>query len=182
MERGVTWTTSQLTMCSSSWIYPMHSTQFAWTLRERQLPSVFQLPSLLGYVDSAYGDATKLKLGKLEIEPAEDIQQADPLGPLLFCLTIRLLLHNIQPEFASGCLDDIDIGGEVSVVAADVLHLEQDARALGLTLNHNKCEVIGLTPNRMTATWDATGLLFQKSSLGDALLLGSPIQVGAGVD
>ena len=68
-------------------------------------------PSLLGYVDSAYGAATTLKLGEHVIESAEGVQQGDPLGPLLFCLTIQPLLRNIQSEFVSGYLDDIGLGG-----------------------------------------------------------------------
>ena len=115
-------------------------------------------PSLLGYVDSVYGEVTWLKLGEFVIDSAEGIQQGDPLGPLLFCLTIQPLLLGIQSEFVSGYLDDIGIGGEAKMVADDVMRLEQDARAVGLTLNHNKCEVIG-SPEAIAA-WSIFGLAF----------------------
>ena len=110
-------------------------------------------PSLLGYIDSAYGAATTLRLGEHVIESAEGIQQGDPLGPLLFCLTIHPILRSIQSAFVSGYLHDIGIGGDVNVVAADVMQLEQDARAVGLTLNYKKCEVVEfVAPRRRSFT------------------------------
>jgi hypothetical protein len=118
-------------------------------------------PSLLGYVDSTYGEVTRLTLGEfvIVIDSAEGIQQGDPLGSLLFCFTIQPLLLGNQSEFVSGYLDDIGIGGgEAKMVADDVMRLEQDARAVGLTLNYNKCEVIG-SPEAIAA-WNISGLAF----------------------
>lgn len=137
-------------------------------------------PSLLGYFDSAYGEVTLLKLGEFVIDSAEGIQQGDPLGPLLFCLTIQPLLLGIQSELVSGYLDDIGIGGEATMVADDVMRLEQEARTIGLTLNHNKCEVLG--PPEAIAAWNASGLAFARPPLSDSTLLGSPTQAGPGVD
>ena len=137
-------------------------------------------PSLLGYVDSAYGGVTTLHFGEHEIDSAEGIQQGDPLGPLLFCLVIHPLLINIQAEFVSGYLDDIGIGGQVEVVAEDVRQLEQEAKALGLVLNHKKCEVIG-APEAIAA-WNTTGPAFAMPPLSESTLLGAPIQSGTGVN
>ena len=103
------------------------------------------IPALLGYVDSAYGENTNLSFGHHVIESAEGVQQGDPLGPLLFCLSIHPLLLDIKSKFVSGFFDDIEIGGDVNSVTADVSRLERDAHALGLTLNHSTCEVV-LTP------------------------------------
>ena len=71
-----------------------------------------QIPGLLWYFDSAYGQNTHLQYGDFTIESAEGIQQGDPLDPLLFCLTIHPLLSDIHSNFVSGYLDDIALGGE----------------------------------------------------------------------
>ena len=140
-----------------------------------------QVPELLGYFDSAYGASSTLSFGEFTINSAEGVQQGDPLGPLLFCLAIHPLLCNIQSEFISGYLDDIGIGGAIKDVLADVQRLEMDAKARGLSLNHSKCEVIGLTTSNRQ-DWDVAGLSFTECALPDASLLGTPIQAGTGVD
>lgn len=66
------------------------------------------------------------------------------------------------------------------MVADDVTRLEQEARAIGLTLNHNKCEVLG--PPEAIAAWNVSGLAFARPPLSDSTLLGSPTQAGPGVD
>ena len=139
------------------------------------------MPGLLGYFDSAYGQSSHLQFGDYTIESAEGIQQGDPLGPLLFCLTIHPLLTEIQSEFVSGYLDDIAIGGEASIAISDVKRLELAAKTFGLSLNYNKCEVIGLS-NLTRSLWDSADLYFKETSLIDATLLGTPIQAGVGVD
>ena len=50
------------------------------------------------------------------IESAEGVQQGDPLGPLLFCLTIHQLCSRMKSELS---LDDGTLGGKVE----DVLHI-----------------------------------------------------------
>lgn len=113
----------------------------------KQEAVALQAPSLLGYIDSPYGDVTCLKPGEFVVDSAEGIQQGDPLSPLLCFLTIQLLLLNIQSKYVSGYLhdfDDIGVRGEPKMVADDVTRLKQDARAVGLMLNHNtSSEVIG---------------------------------------
>ena len=99
---------------------------------------------LLGYVDSAYGEATNLYFGDYIIESAEGVQRGDPLGPLLFCLSIHPLLLSIQSELVSGYLDDIGIGGDVDSVTSDIARLKLGANSIGLSLNESKSEVIGL--------------------------------------
>jgi hypothetical protein len=138
-------------------------------------------PELLGYFDSAYGATSNLAFGEFTIDSSEGVQQGDPLGPLLFCLAINPLLADIQSEFVSGYLDDIGMGGDVRGVTADVQKLEHNAKARGLSLNHTKCEVIGLSPSNRRS-WDASGLRFTECLLQDATLLGTPIQAGPGVD
>ena len=139
-----------------------------------------QIPGLLWYFDSAYGQSTHLEYGDFTIESAEGIQQGDPLGPLLFCLTIHPLLSGIHSNFVSGYLDDIALGGEAAVAISDIQRLELAAKTLGLSLNYNKCEVIGLS-NLTRSLWDSAELYFTETPLIDTLL-GTPIQAGVGVD
>ena len=72
------------------------------------------------------------------------MQQGDPLGPLLFCLTLQPLLMGCTSDFKIGYLDDLGMGDCVSNLITNVKTLELQARSIGLELNHSKCEVIGL--------------------------------------
>ena len=61
-------------------------------------------------------------------------------------------------------------------VAAEVIRFEAEAAAIGLRLNHTKCEVIGLSPQGLTA-WSPTGQSFVQCEVEDASLLGAPLHV-----
>ena len=52
-----------------------------------------QLPEMYKFAHSAYGSTSLLKFDKEIIYSAEGVQQGDPFGPLLFCLTIHLILE-----------------------------------------------------------------------------------------
>ena len=125
------------------------------SLRRDNMREAIHAPGLLAYVDSAYGSTTTLRFGKFTVDSAEGVQQGDPLGPLLFYLTIYPLLQGIKAEFVSDYLDDIGVGGPVNVVAADIRQLENKACQFGLRLNYHKCEVIGLNLiNTMSWDWE----------------------------
>jgi hypothetical protein len=51
---------------------------------------------------------------------------------------------------------------------------EARARTVGLSLNHSKCEIIGLN-SHSRSTWTASGLQFQECENDSAILLGSPL-------
>ena len=139
-------------------------------------------PCLLGYVESAYGNTTNLNFGEYVIGSAEGVQQGDPLGPLLFCLTIQPLLQEICSEFVSGYLDDIGIGGDTKTVISDVLRLERQAKLMGLHLNHQKCEIISKSQTNYQL-WKCSGFNFKETPTHEATLLGTPIATGtAAVD
>ena len=65
-------------------------------------------------------------------------------------------------------------------VISDISLLENNASTIGLSLNHSKCEVIGLNSSNQEL-WMSTDFHFQECSLHEATLLGTPIQA-AGVD
>ena len=57
-------------------------------------------PELSAFVHSAYSASSTLFWGGGEetLVSAEGIQQGDPLGPLLFCLTIHELCSKLRSE------------------------------------------------------------------------------------
>ena len=111
--------------------------------RDKVLHSVLEkAPKLYPLVHSQYSQSTCLFFGNTFIDSAEGVQQGDPLGPLLFCLTIHDLVSNLRSEFRLFYLDDGTLGGNLNDILADIHSLEQAAGDLGLVLNHSKSEVI----------------------------------------
>ena len=112
------------------------------------------------------------------LQSSEGVQQGDPLGPLLFCLTIDAPLKSISSEFVTGYLDDVGLGDTVPRLIEQVRSLEIVAASIGLSLNHSKCEIIGLQECQRS-TWKASGLNFRICSPEDGTFLGSPLSVSA---
>ena len=112
--------------------------------------------------------------GKHILDSAEGVQQGDPLGPLLFSLTIHQLLVSLKSEFKIFYLDDGTIGGPLEDVVADFKRIEQVSDDLGLAINHSKSEVICV--NDITHQGiQSISPMFQITDPADACLLGSPI-------
>jgi hypothetical protein len=138
-------------------------------------------PDLLNFTVSAYGSPSRLWCGENQIiKSDEGVQQGDPLGPLLFCLALDKPLKDSKCEFTSGYLDDIALGDTVPNLIERVLKLEIAAKTVGLQLNHEKCEVFGLSVASQSL-WLESGLDFVIRSSEEATLLGSPIH-SDGVD
>ena len=70
-------------------------------------------PELMPYAVASYGAPSNLWLGEVTLSSEEGVQQGDPLGPLLFCLTIQPLLAGCNCGFVTGYLDDVGIGDSV---------------------------------------------------------------------
>ena len=47
------------------------------------------------------------------LQSAEGVQQGDPLGPLLFCLSIQHIVTQLESELALFYLDDGTLGANV---------------------------------------------------------------------
>ena len=60
------------------------------------------IPALLLYVSSAHDHSSDLRFGELKITSEEGLQQGDPLGSLLFGLTLARVLNQCSSEFAVG--------------------------------------------------------------------------------
>jgi len=69
-------------------------------------------------------------------------QQGDPLGPLLFCLTVMALVKRIKSQCNIWYMDDGTMGDDVNTLLADFQLLVVEGRKLGLVVNVAKCEII----------------------------------------
>ena len=72
---------------------------------------------------------------------AEGVQQGNPLGPLLFCLTLHQFIIPLKSSFHVAYLDDLTLGGSVALLREDVLSIKE-AVSIGLVLNLQKSEII----------------------------------------
>src|SRR5271155_3065611 len=101
------------------------------------------VPEAAPFCHLAYSGSSILSYGDINIPSVEGVQQGDPLGPLLFCLTIHNLLSSLTSDLVIGYLDDLTLGGAVEVVVADVERVPVGGLSLGLRLNNLKSEFIG---------------------------------------
>ena len=100
-----------------------------------------KIPEIYKFCFLSYGLPSSLKFGDCLIPSQEGAQQGDPLGPLLFCLTIQPMLQSLSSTLVIGYLDDITLGGDEQVLAADMVQIQEQGEALGLRLNITKCEL-----------------------------------------
>ena len=65
--------------------------------RDTMLSAVAErLPQIYRFCHLSYSVPTSLVFGEFEIESREGAQQGDPLGPLLFCLTLQPVLNDLH--------------------------------------------------------------------------------------
>jgi len=104
----------------------------------------------------------------------EGVKQGDPLGPLLFYLTIHPMVLQLQSEFRMFYLDDGTLGGSLPDVLHDLQMVDRLGSDLGLQLNRSKSELIcGDLITGEVMLQAAPGL--HVLNRDDADLLGSPI-------
>ncbi|HSN24572.1 MAG TPA: reverse transcriptase domain-containing protein, partial [Methylomicrobium sp.] len=151
------------------------SNAFNCLRRDVMLKSVAdELPFLYRFCRLAYGNGTALLFGNQTLWSLEGVQQGDPLGPLLFCLTIQPLLRSLSSELVVAYMDDVTLGGQQSLVADDVEKISALGVEYGLRLNVAKCEAISLCG----ITSHATLVSFQQFTPETATLLGAPLSTG----
>ena len=104
------------------------------------------VPELLPFIHSMYCSSSFLSWGNEVLLSSEGVEQVDPMGPLLFRLTIHNLSAKMTSEFAMFYLDDGSLGGNKEDVIHDIKNIEVEAEALGLILNRKKTELICKDP------------------------------------
>ena len=143
--------------------------------RDKMLAAVREMvPELYPLIHSAYSSPSSLFFGESVLQSSEGVQQGDPLGPLLFCLTIHDMLMQLRGEFGVFYLDDGTLGGSLEEVLRGVRMVERVAGDMGLQLNHRKSEIIcddPATRQLMLAAFPQ----FCVVSQDHATLLGSPV-------
>src|SRR3984893_8063850 len=105
------------------------------------------VPELDAVCCLSYEEPSILRYGQREILSSEGVQLGDPLGPLLFSLTLHPLLCSLKSELSFGYLDDVTIGGNEVSVEEDVKWLMKESQSIGLSVNISKCD--GLRPQHI---------------------------------
>jgi len=122
------------------------SNAFNTIRRDSMFESIAKLaPQILPYVLTANSDSSILQFGEFVVSSQEGVHQGDPLGPLLYSLTMTQVLDSSSCEFTAGYLDDVTLGDSVEILIEEVKALENRASAVGIKLNNAKCEIIGLS-------------------------------------
>ncbi|GAU90716.1 hypothetical protein RvY_03094 [Ramazzottius varieornatus] len=99
------------------------------------------LPAYHAFVWQTYRHNSKLLFGQHIMESARDVQQGDPLGPLLFCLVIESITKTLKSPLNLWYLDDGTIGGEIGRVLSDLLVVVEEGRKVGLEFDPSTCEL-----------------------------------------
>ena len=147
--------------------------------REAVLDAVAtKLPELFCFCSSAYGPHSILQFGNRSISSQEGVQQGDPLGPLLFCLTIQPILSSLSSKLKVGYLDDITLGGHANAVNKDVSTIMSCGSDVGLHLNLSKCEII--SPSSIPSELLLSS--FTHIQPCESTLLGAPLLEGLAMD
>jgi len=147
-----------------------------------------QFPEIFPWVQWCYGAQPYLFYDEhLTLRSCVGVQQGDPLGPMLFCLVLHLLVLDIHTscpalQFHKWYLDDGSMAGRTSDILRALTTIRRNGPDLGLHLNLAKCELFSKHEANLSATFhdpDLGKLVFpvalqQRSTTPNFTLLGSP--------
>jgi len=136
-----------------------------------------EIPELYQLCHTAYDQPSALQFGQFSISSEVGPQQGDPLGGVLFCLSIQPILAACNSSLVLGYMDDVTLGGPPDAVSQDVELFRSKGQDIGLILNSAKCEVI-CHQHPMSNEFNQ----FQMLPLDAATLLGAPINTGSALD
>ena len=97
-------------------------------------------PGAAPFVYNCYSTPSALFWQEDILDSAEGVQQGDPLGPFLFCLSISELVKKLKSKINVWYLDDGTIVGDIESVVNDFGTVVSEAAKLGLEVNPSKCE------------------------------------------
>ena len=130
-------------------------------------------PTIYPFVHSVYSSPSSLVWGDKTISSSEGVQQGDPLGPLLFCLSIHHHCTFLSAEFCVMNLDDITLRGSMAEIGHD-LEVIESLPEVELCLNTQKSDIICNNP----VTREAINMMLPGARLIDpssSCLLGSAL-------
>jgi hypothetical protein len=78
------------------------------------------VPQIYRFCHLSYDKTSSLTFFGNDILSQEGVQQGDPLGPLLFCLSIHPMLLSCKSKLKISFMDDITLGGLAIDVASDI--------------------------------------------------------------
>ena len=82
------------------------------------------LPEIEQHVYTSYGTRSYLFFGEYRLYSESGVQQADPLGPLLFSLALRPVSSSPVCGYAAWYLDDATLGGNTREVIDELLRVK----------------------------------------------------------
>ena len=111
-----------------------------------------KFPHIYKWVHFCYSQHSHLFFGDYIISSQAGVQQGDPLGPLLFCLVLHVLvskLLNESPGLAlnNWYMDDGSLFGKIEDVLKAWKLIKELGPELGLFSNLEKCELISTSGN-----------------------------------
>jgi hypothetical protein len=136
------------------------------------------VPKLATWVEYCYGTQAKLFLDSHLLSSQQGVQQGDPLGPLLFALTLQPLVLKIAeqcPELDLNAwfLDDGNLVGSPDSVHRAVEIIGEEGPRYGLHLGKGKCEL--WWPTRPDDEWEIFPKDFIRVDGGGVKVLGGPV-------
>ena len=147
--------------------------------RDVMLSEVKQtIPSLYPYLWQCYRNSSLLFFGENTILSQIGAQQGDPLGPLLFSLTIHKLIQNLKSELNVWYLDDGTVCDDPDIVYNDFKTIINESENLGLHINPSKCELFflsGSIDEEIVSKFNAICPGICVTTKEDLTLLGAPL-------
>lgn len=98
-------------------------------------------PEYYAPIYQMYAYDSYLAQTKNVINSSNGIQQGDPLGPTLFCISIAEMVRSLKSPLNVWYMDDGALGGSLDDVLADIQKVKDFSLQSGLTLNPSKCEI-----------------------------------------
>ena len=130
---------------------------------------------LLPLVHSAYSKPPSLFFGDKIVQSCEGVQQGDPL------FGYPRMTQSLTSEIKVFYLDNGTLGGQLNDVLSDLEVVVRQAEELGLRLNREKCELIGVDDDTLKKSLSmAPGLRIVDPEF--ATLLDSPIGDVKGIE